>query len=765
MAYLAIFQPDARAAARIAAALGERHRTAALETWSELERLLANTPTDGCVLDVDHPTREEALSRIRRIREAHPQLAIVAFADLAGEEHELFRLGGLGVDGVLLASPEYKPAKIRDAVGRALALARAESVRRSLEGRYSAAGIRAVTWAVEHASEAPSAANFAAAIGHSPASLSRTLRSTDLPSPSRVLLWGRLLQAGAYLARDGLTVEEAAFRLGYSTASALSRAMKRETGYRPSDVVRRGGLSFVQEILFPRGLKKRRKLGGPGTRLHGFTLASLAVLQSLCPPSATPSPASGSPGTHGAAAQAIDRILDGTPMRQVHVGVLAVDASDGRVVYARNAEQTFIPASNQKLLVGAAASCLLGSDYRYETALWSTEDVIGDTLPGDLILVGTGDPSLSDPTWESGEAAIRALADSLSATGVRHVTGALVVDASAWDSTTVGDTWESSDLPESYAATGGAFAIDDGALEVIATGLRTGEPARLTWQPQGTADYVIADVITSPPDSATKVRAHYLPESHRLILDGWVQAGHVDTLSFALRDPVRQATAVLARALTQRGIRIDGGWRIDWDPGVPLGGDCVTGQVSSCGSARRLAALRSPPLGDILAVTLGNSQNWIAEQLIRTLGAERGEHGSWPEGIDVVRGFLTDDVGIDSLDFEMRDGSGLSMHDLVTPRAIVRILQYMRSGPQAEMYRNALAEPGEENSTLEERLEGLRGHLWAKTGTLTGVNALSGYLERSDGHEIVFSILSDGSNLPSDEVRDAIDDIVNILSR
>jgi len=762
LAYLAIVQPDARAAARITAALGERHRTAVFETWPELERSLANAPPDGCVVDVDHPTREEALSRIRRIRQAHPELAIVAFADLAGEEHELFKLGGLGIDGVLLANPEYKPASIRNAVGRALALARAECVRRALEGRYSPVGVRAVAWAVEHASESPSTETFAAAIGHSSASLARTLRSTDLPSPSRVLLWGRLLQAGAYLARDELTVEEAAFRLGYSTASALSRAMKREIGYRPSEIVQHGGFGFVQEILFPRGLKRRKKRGGPGKVIHSFTLASFAALQSLCPPPFFPVPTGA--GAPVRASQAIDQIIDG-PLRQVHVGILAVDASDGRTVYARNAQQTFIPASNEKLLVGATALCLLGSDYRYETGLWSSAALVGDTLPGDLILVGTGDPSLSDPTWASGETAMQALADSLSASGVRHVTGALVVDASAWDSTTVGDSWESSDLSESYAATGGVFVLDDGELTVVAAGLRPGEPAQLTWRPEGTADFVTTDVITATADSATDVHAHYLPESRRLVLDGRVQAGHTDTLSFALRDPVRQATAVLARALTERGIQIDAGRRIEWDRGVPVGGDCITGEVASCASAHRMAALRSPPLGDILAITLGNSQNWIAEQLIRTLGAERGERGGWTEGIDVVRSFLTDDVGVDSLDFELRDGSGLSMHDLVTPRAIVHILQYMRSSPQAEIYRDALAEPGEEKSTLEERLEELQGRIWAKTGTLSGVNALSGYLERDDGHEIVFSILSDGSTLPYDTVRDAIDDIVNILSR
>ncbi len=747
------------------AALGASHRAVAFDTWTELERCISREPVDGCVLDTDHPTREDALSHIRNVRKEHPHLAIVAFADFEGEELELFKLGGLGIDGVLLASPEYEPGRIRDAVGRALTLALAERVSGALEERYPPTATRAVAWAVEHAAESPTAATFAAAMGQSSAALAQMLRSAGLPAPGRLLLWGRLLLAAACLTRDGHTVEEAAFHVGYSTATALSRAMKRETGHTPSEVQERGGLSFVQGVLFSKaGQKRLRRWRAPGNKLHGVALACFAGIHAMSSASALPG-ARVSGGGPDPDRRAIDSVIDEAPMNQVHFGILAVDAATGRVLYARHAYQTFIPASNGKLLVAAAGLHLLGPEYRYETALWGADDRVGDTLQGDLILVGTGDPSLSDQVWGSGEAAMEALADSLVASGIRHVTGALVVDASAWDSTTVRETWESSDLPESYAATGGAFTLDEGELTVIATGLRPGEPAQLSWRPQGTPDYVTADVITAPPDSTTRVRAHYLPESHRLVLDGWVAPGRTDTLSFALRDPVRQSTAVLARALRRRGVQVDGGWRIEWDPGVPVGGACFTGTLPSCASARRLASLRSPPLGDIVSEMLGNSQNWIAEQLIRTLGAELGERGSWKEGIHIVRSFLTDSVGVDSLDFALRDGSGLSMHDLVTPRAIVHILRYMRTSPEADVFRDALAEPGEEKSTLEDRLEGLTGRLHAKTGTLSGVNALSGYLTGPDGHDMAFSILSDGSNLPSSTVRDAIDDIVNILSR
>jgi len=191
----------------------------------------------------------------------------------------------------------------------------------------------------------------------------------------------------------------------------------------------------------------------------------------------------------------------------------------------------------------------------------------------------------------------------------------------------------------------------------------------------------------------------------------------------------------------------------------------MSGSVPECANAGLVFALESPPLSELVAGILEPSQNWMTEQLIRTLGAERGEEGSWPEGIEVIRSFLTQQVGVDSLDIAPRDGSGLSAYNLVTPRALVRILQYMSNGTNAATYRAALAEPGEEGSTLERRLMDLEHRLFAKTGTISNVNSLSGYLVRGDGTEVIFSILSNGSGLPAPRVRAAIDDVVRALAR
>jgi D-alanyl-D-alanine carboxypeptidase/D-alanyl-D-alanine-endopeptidase (penicillin-binding protein 4) len=781
LAYLAVLEPDPRAEARLCDALGDQHEVALAHSWSGLERILAGEPLDGCIVDADWPGREEAVAEIRRIRQAHPGIAIVAHADVAQGDPELFRFGRIGVDGIVLAIPPGgygNRGGIRHAVERALSFARAERVRSALQGRYGAFGADAVAWAVEHARGAPDVATFAAAMGRSRRTLRAALRADGLPAANRVLVWGRLLLAGAYLARDHRTVEETAYALGYSSANALGRAMKRETGHSPSEVASRGGMALVQSAIFPRrGVPRRRSRGwktlvalllaAVHTSCATSRAAPAAVPVSVSiPPMAIPTPRPTSAPTPGGPLRAdIDRILDTPPFDQMHFGVLAVDAATGRTLYERNARRKFVPASNEKLLVTSAALALLGPDYRYRTALWSTGTPEDGVLDGNLVLVGTGDPTLSRPFWPSGEYALEALADSVLAAGIRHVTGSLVVDASAWDSTGVGPTWEAEDLGAAYAATGGAFAIDDGVLHVRALGAPTPVQApTLTWSPTGTAGFVVSQVVTAPADSATRIRGAYLPESRRLVLEGRVRAGATDTTSVAIRDPVRQATAALYRILGERGVEVDGGWSVAWDPGASLGRGCVANEVSSCAAASQVAALTSPPLSDIVQAILAPSQNWMAEQLIRTLGAVRGTRGSWPEGIKVVKQFLQDDVGVDSLDVSVQDGSGLSASDLVTPRALVRILRYMEAQPYGERFREALAEPSEEGSTLEKRLPDLEGRLFAKTGTISNVNSLAGYLVGDDGREVVFSILSNGSGLPSARVRETIDDVVRALA-
>jgi serine-type D-Ala-D-Ala carboxypeptidase/endopeptidase (penicillin-binding protein 4) len=181
------------------------------------------------------------------------------------------------------------------------------------------------------------------------------------------------------------------------------------------------------------------------------------------------------------------------------------------------------------------------------------------------------------------------------------------------------------------------------------------------------------------------------------------------------------------------------------------------------GAATPLFTWSSPPLTDVVAAVLKPSQNWIAESLHKTLGAERGPGGSWAGGVAVQRRFLHHVIGIDSASLAVRDASGLSAQNLVTPEALIRILDHARRRPWGEIYRQAMAQPGQPG-TLSGRLRHLEGRLHAKTGTIMHVNGLSGYVTAADGRLLLFSVLSNASGRPAAEVRAAIDRIVTEIA-
>lgn len=478
-------------------------------------------------------------------------------------------------------------------------------------------------------------------------------------------------------------------------------------------------------------------------------------------------PPTASEGTERGLRGTIDAVVMDPPLNQVHWGILVVDPTTGRSVYSRNAENKFVPASNQKILTTAAALTLLRPEYRYVTSLWTAAEVDGrGVLHGDLVLPGTGDPTLSERFHERATDPLDELAAQVAAAGIREVRGRLVVDASRWDSTSVPGSWMVGNLAPGYGATGGAFALAEGTVSIeVTAGDQPGAPATVRWWPQGRRDFVVSEASTVVPELSEDLDTDYLPESRRLVVRGVIPWGTVDTIQVAARDPVRLASEALLRALEYRGIRLDGGVRVAWTGGDPLEGGCYTGSIMLCPSARQVAVLTSPSMREIVQATLEPSQNWIAEQLVRTLGMEYGQEGSWREGFEVMERFLVDEVGVDSLDLSMRDGSGLSAYNLVTPRALVSLLRYMWSGPHYAEYREALASPGEDESTLERRLRNLDGRVFAKTGTITHVNSLSGYVLTMGGRELVFSILTNGSGLPSGQVRDAMDEVLEAVAR
>lgn len=498
----------------------------------------------------------------------------------------------------------------------------------------------------------------------------------------------------------------------------------------------------------------RRRLRVP---LRVLRPISLTIALAGCAQAAGPE----LPGPRGRLAVVLDSITSTPPLHRTHWGVVVHDPAAGRTILAHDADRHYIPASNTKLVVATVALGELGPAHRYETRLWAANRQ-GDSVVGELLLVATGDPTMSARFLPDDFAALDSLAAAAAATGLRRVTGDVIVDASAFDDVSVLGAWEVGDLPFGYAAPVGAFAIAEGTFALVRTpGDNVGARARVTVLGGDHLQPVVATVTTDTAGSATRWQVDYTARRGVIYISGSLPLGaSPDTVRLAVSDPVGYASRAFADALARRGISVDGRLRIVYDSA-----SAATLRSRAESGLEVVAVRNSPPMADIVAAILQPSQNWIAEQVLKSLGALRRGRGTWATGLAVERRYLIERVGIDSLAFSLRDASGLSAQNLLTPRTVVQILEHARNAAWGGDFRKALAAPGLAGSTLANRLEGLEGRVQAKTGTISNVNSLGGFLTTDDGRELTFSIMTNGSGLPSAAVRRAIDRLVTEIAR
>jgi D-alanyl-D-alanine carboxypeptidase/D-alanyl-D-alanine-endopeptidase (penicillin-binding protein 4) len=453
----------------------------------------------------------------------------------------------------------------------------------------------------------------------------------------------------------------------------------------------------------------------------------------------------------------IDAVLARPELRRAHVGVEVWDPATRRVLYTRNADQLFVPASNLKLVVTSAAARRLGAAYRWKTTVYGTGAVSADgVLRGDLVLFGRGDPTFSARYGASRTSGLEALADSLKAHGVRRIAGAVVGDESWWNDDHVRGEWQSYDLLWWYGAPVGALGFNDNSVDFkIDPGTAVGQPARITWQPQSAFVRFVNRTRTVPAGQPQTLDLMRGAAPGEIVAYGEtpLDAGP-RTESFAVDDPARYAATVFRDVLIARGIAVD-------SPDVRV----ASQNDGTPASSRRVLAERvSPPLPQVVAPILLRSQNWIAEMLLKTLAREQAGQGSWDAGLSIERDFLVREVGADSTAFRLRDGSGLSGENLITPHVFVQILDYVRRTPGEEMVREGMPVAGSAGS-LQSRFLDLRGRVRAKTGYIGNVDSLSGYVTADDGRELVFSVIINGSGYPSGRIRPIIDDVVREIAR
>jgi len=472
---------------------------------------------------------------------------------------------------------------------------------------------------------------------------------------------------------------------------------------------------------------------------------------------AAASPAAASMPASARFAMRAEQLVQAAPVDKGEWGLLVADGTTGETLYEKNADKYFVPASNMKLLTTALALDTLGTDYRFRTTIETNGELQGDgKLNGDLFFVGRGDPNLSNRKFPFDvkeefdgppERVLAEMADTVVAHGLKEINGNIVGDDSYFPRERYPDGWEIDDMVWEYGAAISAIVVDDNTVTLTLTpGEKAGDLAQWVVEPATSEFAVKSEVTTVGVKEKGDLRLTREPGSGVVTLTGTIAAKSAPRkLVLAIQEPAQHAAELLARLLAQRGVKLDGKVRAQHEP-------------DEAGSTRVvLAEHLSVRLGDSVKLVNKISQNLHTEVLLRT--AVR-QNGRWTDPDDVPK-FAQEfyaKAGIGQDDVVQTDGSGLSRHDMVTPRAFVTLLMYAQKQPWFGEYYASLPVAGVDG-TLNERMKstGIAGRIHAKTGSVAHVRTLSGFAETPGGRRLIFSFLSNNENVKSHEVHDAID--------
>lgn len=439
-------------------------------------------------------------------------------------------------------------------------------------------------------------------------------------------------------------------------------------------------------------------------------------------------------------------------LTDAEIGICIVRAADGETVFALNAETPRAPASNAKLLTTVAAYQLLGPDYVWRTSVHLVAGALeADTWTGNLLVIGRGDPNLSGRAHDGRVTAeFESWADRILAAGVKHIAGDLLLDDLFFDRVYVPPSWPDDQLQNWYCAPVSALALNDNCVDVtVLPGPKGGAPARITLAPD-TRTVTITNqcktVLRKKQHSFQILRA--ADGNSITVKGGYLLKGGGYTESIAVCEPVRWFGAVLKETLTRKGVTVDGEVKLLDQPLSPAPDEATAVAASASGMALTVQ------------VTNQRSQNFYAEQIFKTLGAVKHGQGTIEHGQACVREALLA-LDIPAEQFTIVDGCGLAAGNRVSASALTRVLGAAWRAPWSGPFVASLAIGGEAG-TLEKRFrdKACKGKVRGKTGYISGVSALSGYVETTHHGAWAFSILVNKFKTDLSRVRAFQDELV-----
>jgi D-alanyl-D-alanine carboxypeptidase/D-alanyl-D-alanine-endopeptidase (penicillin-binding protein 4) len=465
-----------------------------------------------------------------------------------------------------------------------------------------------------------------------------------------------------------------------------------------------------------------------------------------------------------ALAKEIDRTIDESDLAQARWGVFVMSMSDGRVLYSRNGDRLFTPASNMKIYTTAAALDLLSADYHWRTSVYADKQPDGNgVIDGDLTLYGRGDPGLESSRKDG----LPGLALELWQHGVRHVRGNVIGDESYFRGEMYGLGWQWNDVQWYFGAQPSALTIDANAMELtIAPGSKFGNATTVKLQRENRYFHLTNNTTTGERAAPPSIGINRgLSDNEIRVWGEFPAGGRGFTAYLSIYNPALWTATLFKEALLAQGITVDG---------EPRSRDFRAAEAERFDpqKAFELAFTESRTLGEIVHETNKESNNLYAELILRTLGKERGslapdpdpqknrERGDDEAGAAVVKSWL-DRNSIPVNGLAIRDGSGLSRLDLVTPETTARLLVAITKTNSAAVFHDSLPIAGRDG-TLKPRLLREAGRVFAKTGTLSYDHSLSGYATTENGEVLAFSVFCNDATRHGDPAR-LIDDIAHLI--
>ena len=436
--------------------------------------------------------------------------------------------------------------------------------------------------------------------------------------------------------------------------------------------------------------------------------------------------------------QDIDSTLAQPVLERATWGIVVRSLASGETLYSLNPHRLPTPASNMKIVTLAAAADRLGWNFSFETRLVAVGAIERGVLSGDLVVVGTGDPSLDD--WDGDATRLFASwAKSLKAAGITTVNGRIVGDDNAIDDDWLGRGWQWDDLDQSFASGIAALTFNENTVKLtIAPGSEESAPARVSLGSETSGLTVRATARTSAPSVPATLETRRLAGSRVLDVRGTVPLGAPPrSINVAVFNPTMYYVSALRAALVANGIDVRGE-AVDID-------DISMPAVDS---GRLILSYYSPALPLLGKTMMKLSQNLFAESFMYATGAGAAR--------SVFEGW-----GIPREEILIADGSGLSRYNLVTAEALTIILTRVVGDERLrEPFLASLPIAGRDGS-LDNRMKGTpaEGNARAKTGSFTNARALSGYVRTASGEPLVFSIIANNYNTTArliDQVTDSI---------